>query len=84
MTTTLIELDDRRRMSLGKLGHHSQYVAHEEPDGTIILEPAVVLTEAEARFLANRELVSTIEDNRAHPERGRPRPRRRTRPDRDG
>jgi hypothetical protein len=77
MSATLVELDDRRRISLGKIGRHSRYLVHEEDDGTIILEPAVVMSEAEARFMANAELVAQIEDNRAHPERGRSRPVRR-------
>ncbi len=75
--STLVELDDRRRLSLGKIGHHSRYLVHEEPDGTIILEPAVVLSEAEARFIANSDLVAQVEDNRAYPDRGRTRPARR-------
>jgi hypothetical protein len=74
--STVIELDERRRISLGKIGHHDRYIVHEEPDGTIVLEPAVVLTEAEARFMANPQLLARIEDNRAHPERRRPRRRR--------
>jgi hypothetical protein len=77
MSPTLVELDDRRRISLGKIGRHSRYLVHEEDDGTIILEPAVVLSEAEARLMANAELVSQIEDNRAHSERGQSRPVRR-------
>lgn len=72
----LIELDDRRRVSLGKLGHHARYLASEQEDGTIVLEPAVVLTEAEARFMANGALVATIEENRQNPDRSAPRPRR--------
>ena len=75
--TTLVELDHRRRVSLGRIGRHSRYLVHEEPDGTIILEPAVVLSETEARFMANTELVAQIEGNRARPERGRSRPARR-------
>lgn len=74
----LIELDDRRRASLGKLGRHNRYLAREEVDGSLILEPAVVLSEMEARFLANRDLVARIEDSRAHPERRRPRRRKPT------
>ena len=73
----LIELDERRRVSFGKLGRHSRYLAREEADGTLIFEPAVVMTELEARFMANRELVARIEESRKHPERLR---RRRTRP----
>jgi prophage tail gpP-like protein len=73
---SLIELDERRRASLGKIGRHSRYLVREEPDGTLIFEPAVVLTEAEQRYLTNATLVAQIEDNRAHPERRRPRPQR--------
>jgi hypothetical protein len=67
----LVELDDRRRASLGKVGkpEHRRYLAAEQPDGTIILTPAVVMTELEARFLANRELVERVEESRRHPER---------------
>lgn len=72
----LIELDERRRASLGRLGRHNRYLAREEPDGTPIFEPAVVISELAARFLANRELVARIEDDRGHPERLRPRRRR--------
>jgi len=71
----LIELDDRRRASLGKLGRpeHRRYLARQDPDGTITLTPAVVMTELEARFLANRALVAQIEDDWQHPERMTPR-----------
>ncbi len=66
---TLIELDSRRRASLAKLAKHDRYLASEEPDGTIVLVPAVVITELEARFRANPELVAKVKDNMAHPER---------------
>ncbi len=71
MEDVLIELDDRRRASLGKLGRpeHRRYLAIEHSDGTIVLTPAIVMTELEARFLANRALVERIEENRRHPER---------------
>lgn len=70
----IIEVDGRRRISLGKLGHHDRYLATEQPDGTIIFEPAVVLTEAEEAYLRNAALREQIQDNRAHPERRRKRP----------
>jgi hypothetical protein len=73
---TLIELDSRRRASLGKLGRHDRYLVREEPDGTLIFEPATVMSEAEARFLANPALVARVVDNTQHPERRRARPRR--------
>jgi hypothetical protein len=71
MTDIIVELDSRRRASLGRIGRaeHTRYLAHEEPDGSIVLEPAVVLSELEVSFLRNRDLVAAIEDNRAHPER---------------
>ena len=77
MKPVVIEVDSRRRVSLGKLGHHDTYLATEQPDGTITLEPAVILTEAEHAFLQNTELRHQIEHNRAHPESRRPRPPRR-------
>lgn len=73
----VIEVDDRRRISLGKLGQHTRYLATELPDGTLMLEPAVLLSEAEYAYLQNTPLRAQIEDNRAHPERRRPRPKRR-------
>jgi len=72
----LIELDERRRASLGKIGRHSRYLVREELDGTLIFEPVAVLTEAEQRYLSNQALAAQVEDSRAHPERLQPRPRR--------
>jgi hypothetical protein len=43
----------------------------------VILEPAVVMTEAEARLHANPELVRRLEDAEANPERRVARPIRR-------
>lgn len=72
----VIEVDRRRRVSLGKLGRHDRYLATEHPDGTITFEPAVMLTEAEHAYLQNIDLRRQIDDNRAHPERRRRRPPR--------
>lgn len=74
--SAVIELDDRRRASLGKFGRHDRYLIREQEDGTLILEPAVVLTEAEAAYLRNPTLVALIEEERAHPERNRRRTKR--------
>ncbi len=76
MEPVVIEVDSRRRISLGKLGHHDTYLATEQPDGTIVLEPAIILTATEHAYLRNTQLQPQIEDNRAHPERRRPRPPR--------
>jgi hypothetical protein len=78
MTDVLIELDERRRVSLGKIGRpeHRRYLAHEEPDGTLVFVPAVVVPESQSRLLANHDLVEQIERTVADPStrvrRGRP------------
>ena len=63
----LVELDQRRRASLGKLATHPRYLATVESDGTIILKPAVVMTQAEAAFLRNNDLVESIKEQRKDP-----------------
>lgn len=75
----VLELDERRRASFGRIGRseHHRYLVTEEADGTIVLRPAVVMTELEARMLANRDLVDRIEANRQDPSR-MVRPRRRS------
>ena len=67
----VVEADERGRVSLGRAGvqPNQRYVAHVEPDGTVILTPAAVVTSYEARFLQDTRLVEQIEDNRARPER---------------
>lgn len=72
---TMIELDERRRLSLGKIGRHSRYLVREEQDGTLIFEPAVVLTEFEARALGSQELMQQLQDS-LDPANRRPRVRR--------
>jgi hypothetical protein len=69
MTDVLVELDNRRRASLGRLGNpeHRYYLGHTEPDGRIVLVPAVVMPEAEARLRGNPELLGQIEHTVAEP-----------------
>jgi len=73
----LVEVDQRRRVSLGRIGHagHTRYLATVEPDGSIILRPAVVMTETEARFIQNKELVDKIRKQRQDPAAYIPRPK---------
>ncbi|MDQ1294008.1 MAG: hypothetical protein QG608_1891 [Actinomycetota bacterium] len=75
MTEILLELDDRKRASLARIAQHSRYLVEIEPDGTLIMKPAVVMSEEEAAFLTNTALVAKIEEQRAHPERRVPRKR---------
>lgn len=71
MPEQFIELDDRRRVSLGKVGHseHRRYLARTQPDGTIVLTPAVILSEAESRLRRNPKVLDAIRESREHPER---------------
>lgn len=43
--TKLVTVDDRQRVSLGKLADREHYLASKEPDGRIVLTPAVVTAE---------------------------------------
>ena len=77
----LVELDSRRRVALGRLGQpeHNRYLVTEEPDGTLIFVPAVVMTAHEAALLRHPELVQQIEADRADPSRAVPSRARRPR-----
>jgi len=75
----LVELDARRRVTLGKIARHSRYLVREQPDGTLILEPAVVMTELQLKLLQRPDELAMLEDALAHPERAVPYERRRPR-----
>jgi hypothetical protein len=75
----LVELDHRRRTSLGKVGRkeHTRYLVEEQADGTLIWRPAAVVPEHELRFLeAYPEVYAGIRAQQANPdpERLRDRP----------
>lgn len=75
---SLLEVDSRKRISLGSLAEHDRYLAEVEDDGTIVLTPAVVMSAAQARLLAAAETSRRIDEFLDHPETGsrRTRPRR--------
>lgn len=75
----MLELDERRRASLGRIGNpeHRRYLVTEEPDGTITLSPAVVISEHELALLRHPEVVSRIEASREDHSRLVKRPRKR-------
>lgn len=74
----VLETDSRSRLTLPGGRANRRYLVHEESDGTLILEPAVVISEREARFQADAELQTRIAHAQVHPETRRPRPPRRT------
>jgi hypothetical protein len=65
-------------VSLGRL-HPAPgpYLGVVEPDGTVVLRPAAVMTKSQARLLASPELMAKIDAFAANPgagsRRGRPR-----------
>lgn len=73
---TIVEVDKRRRTSLSKLGRkeHTRYLAETYDDGTIILSPAVVMTEREAAVLANPALIERLRAGVAEAKAGQTRP----------
>lgn len=75
MNPKFITADPRGRVTVAEANR--SYLVHEDQDGTLILEPAVVMSELERRYLANTALQEQIEYARAHPEQRvsrRPRP----------
>jgi hypothetical protein len=56
----LLDVDERRRTTLSKLGHHRQYLGEELPDGTVVLHPAIVMSEVQARLLAAPALLAQL------------------------
>lgn len=75
MISKLITADPRGRVTVAEANR--TYLVHEDQDGTLILEPAVVMSELERRFLANTALQEQVEYARSHPEQSvnrRPRP----------
>ena len=78
----VVELDDRRRVTLGRSATHDRYFMHVEPDGTIVLVPAVLMTQTEAALAANPVLAAKIDAFLADPSKGvrRGRPTRKDSP----
>jgi len=64
----LVEVDSRRRVTLGQHAKHQRYLITTEPDGTVILTPAVVISELEARLLRRPDLVEKVRADLAEPQ----------------
>ena len=78
MSVDMLELDERRRASFGRIGNpdHRRYLVSVDPDGTITLTPAVVVAEHELALLRRPEIVARVEESRADPSRLVRHPRR--------
>lgn len=77
----LLEVGARRRATLTNIGHHDRYLAEELPDGTVVLHPAVVVSEMQIRLLAAPEVMDRITKSNTTPNSElirRPRRERRT------
>jgi hypothetical protein len=66
----VLEVDSRRRISLGSLAEHDRYLVDVDEDGTIVLTPAVVMSAAQARLLAAAGTSRRIDEFLDHPETG--------------
>jgi hypothetical protein len=66
-TTTLIEVDSRRRVTLANLGRKgdTRYLVEEHEDGTLVFTPAAVMPQAFADLMANPELLAQVERGEA-------------------
>jgi hypothetical protein len=71
----LITIQNRSRANVGKVADHDRYLVHREPDGTLIWEPAEVISTTESRLLADGQLLKVIAANREDPSRLRRRDR---------
>ena len=75
VTSYFVELQDRKRANLARIAKHDAYLVHEEPDGTLIWEPATVITETERKLLQDSALMAQIAETRKNPDRLRRRDR---------
>lgn len=66
----LVELDERRRVYLSKVGRSSdrRYLVRTNPDGTMIFTPATVVPTHVLRLLERPDIVAAIRHGQEHPE----------------
>lgn len=71
--TTLLEVDSRKRVSLGQAaGLADRYLMDQDQDGVITLTPAVVLSAIELELIRNRpDILEAVERSRADVDAGR-------------
>lgn len=56
----LIETDARGRTNLGRFAKNARFLAHAEADGTIVLQPARLITAAEERLRRNPDVIERL------------------------
>jgi hypothetical protein len=69
MERHFVTLQDRKRANLARIAAHAQYLVHTEPDGTMIWEPAEILTVTERKLMGDAALMAEIAANRQDPSR---------------
>jgi U3 small nucleolar ribonucleoprotein component len=67
--TTFSTLDSRKRLNLASIATRDSYRVTREENGTIILEPAVVLSEDELAALQDANLRATVAQARTESRR---------------
>jgi len=66
MSDVLIETDSRGRTNLSKFSKNDRFLGRVEEDGTIILEPAVIVTAAQDRLRRNPETMQMLDEAEAN------------------
>lgn len=82
MEPQLLEVDERGRTTLAvPRGVRRRFLETDLPDGTVVLHPAVVMSEVQARLLAAPEVLTALTAANARPDTELiARPRRKRRP----
>lgn len=73
--STFVVLDSRKRLNLASIATTASYLVTREPNGRIILDPAVVMTEQERAVLADPEVRAGVMRSREQHAEHRPRRR---------
>jgi len=61
ISDVLIETDARGRANLSKFGRNARFLARQESDGTVILEPAEIVTAAQERLRRNPDTIAQVQ-----------------------
>jgi len=63
MTTTVLNVGSRGRVTLGSLAKSSHYKAQLNDDGSVILTPVHMITDMEKRILANPQALAAVRED---------------------